>query len=195
MNRNSFGIQNHMLLELEINFVGKQLVFSHKSTLYRLTVKRFNFRKSSQFTQIGTMNWTITSPKHLFLFSENDLDMSQGMIWNRDVVLLRQKKSAPKHLNILLRLTKLIRWNHSSFCHLESALINSWELFFHFPLTVNGVRCLFWEFPSETYRWNMQNVCMYAAKYFIKHGKFRHLAYMYFECLHCSSKSLFKMSR
>ena len=36
---------------------------------------------------------------------------------------------------------------------------------------------------------------MYAAKYFIKHGEFRHIAYMCFECLHCSSKSLFKMSR
>ena len=29
----------------------------------------------------------------------------------------------------------------------------------------------------------------------IKHGKFRQLAYMYFDCFRCSSESLFKMSR
>ena len=34
----------------------------------------------------------------------------------------------------------------------------------------------------------MENACMHAAKKFIKHRKFRYLAYMYFECLHCSSE-------
>ena len=27
----------------------------------------------------------------------------------------------------------------------------------------------------------MQNACMHEAKLFLKHGKFRHFAYMYFE--------------
>ena len=39
--------------------------------------------------------------------------------------------------------------------------------------------------------------CMHACSQFLKmkHGKFRHLAYMYFECFRSSSKNLFKMSR
>ena len=41
----------------------------------------------------------------------------------------------------------------------------------------------------------MQNACMNAAKFFMEHGKFRHLAYMYFECFRSSSKSLLKMFR
>ena len=39
------------------------------------------------------------------------------------------------------------------------------------------------------------HACMQPNFFFLKHGKFRQLAYMYFEFFRCSSKSLFKMSK
>ena len=46
--------------------------------------------------------------------------------------------------------------------------------------------------PCWTWRKSMQNVFMHAAIFFIKHGKFRHLVYIYFECiLESSDKKIF----
>ena len=42
--------------------------------------------------------------------------------------------------------------------------------------------------PSETFRYNMQNACK-QPNFFIKHGKFRHLAYMYFVCFEIQYES------